>query len=84
MTLIIAGWNKLTNQIGDFFFAGMEDSTALDKNGISDLKNHFDMIDAIKDINGIIKTAAADLMRLETAIANSSRKREDTRDPWAN
>jgi putative endopeptidase len=34
--------------------------------------------------NAKAKTAAADLMRLETAIANSSRKREDTRDPWAN
>jgi putative endopeptidase len=34
--------------------------------------------------NDKAKTAAADLMKLETAIANSSRKREDTRDPWAN
>jgi putative endopeptidase len=155
----LKGSNK--QKIGDFFFTGM-DSTALNKNGISDLRNDFDMIDAIKDINGIIKTAsylhtvaasplflfgtgqddkisskiavfvwqgglslpdrnfyidtdsrsvlirqkfinhlentfniigysndkaktsAADLMKLETAIANSSRKREDTRDPWAN
>jgi putative endopeptidase len=138
------------------------DSAALNKNGISDLRNDFNMIDAIKDINGIIKTAsylhtvaasplflfgtgqddkisskiavfvwqgglslpdrnfyidtdsrsvlirqkfivhlkntfnimgysndkaktsAADLMKLETAIANNSRKRENTRDPWAN
>ena len=155
----LKGSNK--QKIGDFFFTGM-DSTALNKNGISDLKNDFDMIDAIKDINGIIKTAsylntvgssplfdfgaqqdfkisskiavlvwqgglslpdrnfyidtdsravlirqkfiihlentfnimgysnakaktaAADLMRLETAIAKTSRKREDTRDPWMN
>jgi putative endopeptidase len=34
--------------------------------------------------NDKAKTSAADLMKLETAIANSSRKREDTRDPWAN
>ena len=155
----LKGSNK--QKIGDFFFTGM-DSITLNKNGISDLRNDFDMIDAIKDINGIIKTAsylhtvaasplflfaiaqdfkisskiavfvwqgglslpdrnfyidtdsrsvlirqkfiihlentfnimgysndkaktsAADLMKLETVIASSSRKREDTRDPWAN
>ena len=51
----LKGSNK--QKIGDFFFTGM-DSTALNKNGISHLKNDFDMIDAIKDINGIIKTAS--------------------------
>jgi putative endopeptidase len=34
--------------------------------------------------NDKAKTSAADLMKLETAIANNSRKRENTRDPWAN
>ncbi len=153
------GSNK--QKIGDFFATGM-DSTTLNKKGISDLKGDLDMIDNIKDINGIIKAAsyihtvaasplfgfyagqddknssriaifvsqgglslpdrnyyfdndaraktirekflthlgnmfgimgytadkakvAADkLMKLETAMAKASRKREDLRDPWAN
>jgi putative endopeptidase len=155
----LKGSNK--QKIGDFFYTGM-DSVTLNKSGISDLKSDFDMIDAIKDINGIIKTAsyihtvsgdplfafyagqddkisskiaimiyqgglslpdrsfyfdndaravsirqkfvnhlenifaimgyspekgktaAQGLMKLETAIAKTSRKREDTRDPWTN
>ena len=155
----LKGSNK--QKIGDFFFTGM-DSVSLNKKGISDLKSDFEMIDAIKDINGIIKTAsyihtfagsplfgfyagqddkisskiaviiyqgglslpdrnfyfdndsravsirqkfithlenifiimgystenaksaAQGLMKLETAIARTSRKREDTRDPWMN
>jgi len=44
-------------KIGDFFYSGM-DSITLNKKGISDLKGDFDMIEAIKDINGIIKTAS--------------------------
>ena len=148
-------------KVGDFFYTGM-DSVSLNKNGISDLKSDFDMIDAIKDINGVIKAAshihqvsssplfgfgagqddkisskiaifvsqgglslsdrsyyfdndkrtvdirakfvnhlnnmyvlmgydkkqaevaAVNQMKLETAIAKASRKREDLRDPWAN
>jgi len=155
----LKGSNK--QKIGDFFYTGM-DSVTLNKRGISDLKSDFDMIDAIKDINGVIKTAsymhtvagsplfgfyagqddkisskiaimiyqgglslpdrsfyfdndaravsvrqkfinhlentfvimgynsekakiaAQGLMKLETAIAKTSRKREDTRDPWMN
>ena len=155
----LKGSNK--QKIGDFFYTGM-DSVTLNKKGISDLKSDFDKIDAIKDINGIIKTAsymhtvagsplfgfyalqddkisskiaimvyqgglslpdrsfyfdndaraisirqkfvnhlenvfvivgysseraktaAQGLMKLETAIAKTSRKREDTRDPWMN
>src|ERR1035437_3175909 len=155
----LKGSNK--QKIGDFFYTGM-DSVALNKKGISDLKSDFEMIDAIKDINGIIKTAsyihtvagsplfgfyagqddkisskisiniyqgglslpdrnfyfdndsravsirqkfmshlenafliigynpekaktaAGRIMKLETAIAGTSRKREDTRDPWMN
>ncbi len=155
----IKGSNK--QKIGDFFFTGM-DSVELNRKGISDLKSDFEMIDAIKDIKGIIKTAsyihtvagsplfgfyagqddkisskiaidiyqgglslpdrnfyldndsravsirqkflshlentfliigynpekaktaAGRIMKLETAIAGSSRKREDTRDPWMN
>ena len=33
---------------------------------------------------GKAKTAALGLMKLETAMAKASRKREDTRDPWMN
>jgi putative endopeptidase len=155
----IKGSNK--QKIGDFFFTGM-DSVELNRKGISDLKSDFEMIDAIKDIKGIIKTAsyihtvagsplfgfyagqddkisskiaidiyqgglslpdrnfyldndsravsirqkflshlentfliigynpekaktaAGRIMKLETAIAGTSRKREDTRDPWMN
>ncbi len=153
------GSNK--QKIGDFFYTGM-DSLSLNKKGISDLKSDFEMIDAVKDINGIVKaasyihtiagspmfgfyigqddkissknavfiyqgglslpdrnfyldtdtraisvrqkyvvhlentfllmgytgekakSAARELMDLETAIAKASRKREDTRDPWLN
>ena len=155
----LKGSNK--QKIGDFFYTGM-DSITLNKKGISDLKSDFEMIDAIKDVNGIIKTAsylhtvagsplfgfgagqddkisskiavfvyqgglslpdrnfyfdtdpravsirqkfiahlentfgiigysadkakaaANNLMKLETSIAKTSRKREDTRDPWMN
>ncbi len=155
----IKGSNK--QKIGDFFFTGM-DSITLNKKGISDLKSDFDKIDAIKDINGIIKAAsyihtisgsplfgigvgqddkissknsvfiyqgglslpdrnfyfdtdsravsirqkfiahlentftdvgynaekartiAVGIMKLETDMARTSRKREDTRDPWKN
>ena len=153
------GSNK--QKIGDFFYTGM-DSLSLNNKGISDLKSDFEMIDAVKDIKGIVKaasyihtiagsplfgffvgqddkissknavfiyqgglslpdrnfyldtdaraisirqkyvahlenafllmgytgekakTAARELMDLETAIAKASRKREDTRDPWLN
>ncbi len=153
------GSNK--QKIGDFFYTGM-DTVSLNSKGISDLKKDFDMIDAIKDVNGVVKAAsyihtvaasplfgfyvgqddknssknavfvsqgglslpdrnyyfdadaravnirqkfvthlenmfsimaypkekakaAADkLMKLETAIAKTSRKREDCRDPFAN
>jgi putative endopeptidase len=44
-------------KIGDFFFTGM-DSISLNKKGISDLKGIFDRIDAIKDIDGLMKEAA--------------------------
>ncbi len=154
---------KGSNQqkIGDFFYSGM-DSSSLNKNGLSGLKKDFEMIDAITDLQGVVraaayihtvsgsplfgfgvgpddrissknavffyqgglslpdrnyyfdnddraknirkkfsehliniykimnydqakaKTAADNLMKLETAIANTSRKREDTRDPLLN
>jgi putative endopeptidase len=155
----LKGSNK--QKIGDFFYTGM-DSITLNEKGISDLNSDFDKIDAIKNINDIIKTAsyihtiagsplfgfgvgqddkissknaifinqgglslpdrnfyfdtdsrtisirqkfithlekifiimgysaekakasAAGLMKLETSIAKTSRKREDTRDPWMN
>jgi putative endopeptidase len=148
-------------KIGDFFYTGM-DSATLNKNGISDLQGDLDMINAIKDINGVVKAAsymhtvagsplfgfyvgqddkisskhavliyqgglslpdrnfyldtdsravsirqkflihlenmfsimgytsdkakaaARSLMKLETDMAKTSRKREDTRDPWRN
>jgi putative endopeptidase len=155
----LKGSNK--QKIGDFYFTGM-DSTTLNKNALADIKNDLDSIDAIKDINGIIraaayhnniggsplfqfyvgqddkisnkiavflnqgglslpdrnfyfdtdsravsirqkfithlentfkilgysdekaKTAANNLMKLETSMAGTSRKREDLRDPWSN
>ncbi len=49
------GSNK--QKIGDFFFTGM-DSVELNKKGITDLKSDLDMIDGIKDINGVIKAAS--------------------------
>lgn len=44
-------------KIGDFFFTGM-DSVTLNMKGISDLKNDFDMIDAIKDTKGVVNAAS--------------------------
>jgi len=49
------GSNK--QKIGDFFFSGL-DSVALNKNGIAGLKNELDKIDAIKDIQGVMKSAS--------------------------
>lgn len=49
------GSNK--QKIGDFFFTGM-DSTTLNQNGLAGLRNDLAMIDAVKDINGVIKAAA--------------------------
>jgi putative endopeptidase len=51
----LKGSNK--QKIGDFFFSGL-DSITLNKNGITDLKPELAMIDDIKDINGIVKTAS--------------------------
>lgn len=45
------GSNK--QKIGDFFYSGM-DSVALNKRGISDLKEDFTKIDNLKDLKGII------------------------------
>jgi putative endopeptidase len=52
---VAKGSNK--QKIGDFFYSGM-DSITLNKKGLSDLKSDFEMIDAIKDINDIVKTAS--------------------------
>ena len=49
------GSNK--QKIGDFFSTGM-DSVTLNKNGISDLKSDFDMIDGVKDVKGVVKAAS--------------------------
>jgi putative endopeptidase len=49
------GSNK--QKIGDFFFSGM-DSMALNKKGIEDLKDDFAMINAIKDLKGVVAAAA--------------------------
>jgi putative endopeptidase len=51
----VQGSNK--QKIGDFYYTGM-DSTTLNKNGLSDLKSEIEMINAIKDINGVVKTAS--------------------------
>jgi putative endopeptidase len=55
ITDAVKGSNK--QKIGDIYYSGM-DSVTRNNHGISDLKEDFDKIDAIKDINGIIKTAA--------------------------
>ena len=49
------GSNK--QKIGDLFFSGM-DSTALNKKGISDLKNEFELIEKVNTLDGIIREAA--------------------------
>ncbi|MDP4240066.1 MAG: M13 family metallopeptidase [Bacteroidota bacterium] len=55
MQQVEKGSNK--QKIGDFYFSGM-DSTRLNKQGISGLKNDFATIDKIKDLNGIVKEAS--------------------------
>ncbi len=49
------GSNK--QKIGDFFFSGM-DTINLNKKGISDLKNDFEKIDAIKNVDDIVRVSA--------------------------
>jgi len=49
------GSNK--QKIGDFYFSGM-DSVSLNANGISVIKADLDMIDAIKDLDGVVKASA--------------------------
>ena len=49
------GSNKQKNW--DFFYTGM-DSVSLNKKGMSDLKNEFEMIDGIQNMSGVIKSAA--------------------------
>jgi putative endopeptidase len=49
------GSNK--QKIGDFFYTGM-DSLSINKNGVTDLKKYFEMIDRISDIKGIVQAAA--------------------------
>ncbi len=49
------GSNK--QKIGDFFFSGM-DSVGLNKRGLSDLHEDLKKIDAVKDLNGLLKIAA--------------------------
>src|SRR5258706_1853182 len=49
------GSNK--QKIGDFFVTGM-DSVALNSKGIADLKSDFEMIDGIKDPQGVMQAAA--------------------------
>jgi putative endopeptidase len=49
------GSNK--QKIGDFFYSGM-DSVSLNKKGLADLKEALDRIDAIKDLDGLVKEAA--------------------------
>jgi putative endopeptidase len=44
-------------KIGDFYFSGM-DSATINKNGFSDLKPEMEAIQAIKDLDGLIKVAA--------------------------
>ena len=55
LTHVEKGSNK--QKIGDFFYSGM-DSVTLNKNGISDLKSDFEMIDGIKDASGLMKAAS--------------------------
>ncbi len=49
------GSNK--QKIGDFFFTGM-DSLTLNKEGITNLKKDFDMIDGINDLRGMVYAVA--------------------------
>jgi putative endopeptidase len=49
------GSNK--QKIGDFFASGM-DAVALNRRGIADLGEDLDMIDAVRDMPGVVKAAA--------------------------
>lgn len=49
------GSNK--QKIGDFYYSGM-DSVTLNKRGITDLKPYLEQIDAVKDMDGLIKEAS--------------------------
>lgn len=45
-------------KIGDFYYSGM-DSISLNKKGIEDIKPYLTMIDNVKDLEGMVKTAAS-------------------------
>ena len=49
--------NGVEQQIGDFWFSGM-DTTSIERQGIASLKPELDKIDAIKDANTLMKVAA--------------------------
>jgi putative endopeptidase len=55
LTNAAPGSNK--QKIGDFYYSGM-DSVTLNKNGISGLNEELSKIDNIKDLKGVIQTAA--------------------------
>ena len=55
LTNVQKGSNR--QKIGDFFFSGM-DSVNLNKKGISDLKADLDMIDQVKDLDGLSKVTS--------------------------
>jgi putative endopeptidase len=52
-----APWGSNKQKIGDFYFAGM-DSVSLNRKGIEDLNDGLAMIDAIHDLQGVVKAAA--------------------------
>ena len=65
----------------NFYFDTDSRAVSIRQKFISHLENTFNIMgyDPAK-----AKTSAQELMKLETEIARSSRKREDTRDPWKN
>jgi putative endopeptidase len=55
----VVGAEKGSNKqkIGDFFFSAM-DSVALNRDGLSAIKGDLDMIDNVKNLDGLVKAAA--------------------------
>lgn len=55
--LVHAETGSNRQKIGDFFFTGM-DSVAINRHGIADLMSDLEMIDAVRDREGLAKAAA--------------------------
>lgn len=80
-TAIFIGQGGLSLYVKNYYFDTDPRTVNVREKFVAHLENAFGILGYTPDQS---KAAAAKLMKLETAIAKTSRKREDTRDPWKN